>query len=481
MPKDKKSKINKIEELRKILDDPNDPEIKKLKPKDSENLELIRRKLIARMPSKKDYEKSSESFVKKYDKLKSKTDVSKIEKRSSIPETTKIVPTKQAIHIEKKPIDRDTRDDEDLYEIEKIDYSEPEFLEVITKEPTKPIHEKEAISEKLLPIDKKDEMVIFKKIKSFDEIQIYHPISIFEMWIFTVTISIVAISGLFLMRDWLFLNFGVYGEKLIPTPPGFQNIHIWFGFVVAIFGLMHLGIHVFSKQKDILPKQTLRDFKAFLHSATYLINFTRKEDFGTSDRFNGRQRIVYLALVYILGLTILTGFLYFNDILSTDLSIVHVIPAGLSIIVLLFHFLITLRNHDKIALKGAFVSGKLPLWYVRKNHPIWYEKIMKRRDSTINTIPHFINSRFNFLFSKNMNNTSNAILKFSLLFNDSPDIEQIEKIAHKIQATTQPEILKRIIEFAEQLDDETIEENKEESSEINDKNKVNSTEAKNEK
>jgi len=269
---------------------------------------------------------------------------------------------------------------------------------------------------------------------SSDKIQIYKPITIIEMWAFTLIIGIVAVSGLFLMRDWLFLNFGIYGDKFIPTPAGTLNIHIWFGFAFAVLGLFHLAIHIFSKNKDILPKQTLRDFKAFLHSGMYLIGFARREEYQASGRFSGRQRITYLALVYILGLATLTGFIYYTDLLSPDLALVHILPAGLSIMVLLFHFLITIRKHDTVALRCAFIDGKIPRWYARKNNPIWY----KEREATIDRVPRPITSQTN---DTSIEGESNL------------NAEDIEAITNKLQANVSPNELKRIIELAEELND----------------------------
>ena len=62
-----------------------------------------------------------------------------------------------------------------------------------------------------------------KGLLSSDKIQIFKPVTIIEIWAFTVIIFIVAISGLFLLRDWLFLNFGIYGDSY--TEAIIKNTH----------------------------------------------------------------------------------------------------------------------------------------------------------------------------------------------------------------------------------------------------------------
>lgn len=471
MSKGKKAKINKMEKLRQILDNPYEPKIKKLISKDDKNLELVRRKLSGESSISKNHT-SSEFLAKKSDSLKPKVAIRQKEEKITPPEIRKLEPDERIKDV------KGESPKEDLYEVKKTDVSKPEFLKVKTKEVSKETPPEKIIRKETPPLDRKDKMVVFQEIGTdkiyretrrgipySDKIQMYRPITIIEIWAFTLILGVVAISGLFLMRDWLFLNFGVYGDKFIPTPAATQNIHIWFGFAFAILGLFHLAIHIFSKKKDILPKQALRDFKAFLHSGMYLIGLSRREGYGTSGRFYGRQRIIYLALVYILGLTALTGFLYYLNFLSEDLVIVHVIPAGLSIMVLLFHFLITIRKHDTIALKGAFVTGKLPRWYVRKNHPIWYEKMRGERESTLEELPDSTTARTNKTMIEGGNRLTNAVFKFALLFNACPDEEDIKDITKELQITIPLDELERIIELAEGLKDEPEEESKQDAKE----------------
>lgn len=483
MLKGKKSKMKKMEKLRLILDNPYDPKIKKFFSKDDKNLEIIHRRILGKS-SISTTQASSESLAKKPKEIEpSITVYKKIENETKL-KTKQFEVTKQA------------SDTEDLYDVENVIIPKPEFSEIKVKEITKEVElekkldekeeniievvpefeKSEKITETFTPLEKiitrepsyiddKGKKTVFKEaeideiyrreaIPYPDRIQIYKPITIIEMWAFTFTLGVVAVSGLFLLRDWLFLNFGVYGNKLIPTPIDTQNIHIWFGLLFTTIGLIHISAHIFSKKKDILPKKTLRDFKAFLHSGMYLIGLARREDYESSSIFYGRQRITYLALVYILGLTVLTGLFNYLNILSNDLILVHIIPAGLGIMVLLFQFLITIRKHDITSLKCAFISGKLPRWYVKKNHPIWYKKIMAERESILETSPNSLSTQTNKTLMEGGSNLNNAVFKFAQLLNDQPDEEDIKTIIRELQANLPSDELKRIIELAEELKDE---------------------------
>ncbi len=292
---------------------------------------------------------------------------------------------------------------------------------------------------------------IKKIIKTFDKIRIYHPITVLEIWLFTITLGAIAISGLFLIRDWLFSNFGIYGKIYIPTPKITLDIHIWFGFLLIIIGLFHVVFHFLLKnQKDILPKRTSSDFKSFLHSGMYLIGLARRENYEESSKFNGRQRIVYAALVYILGLSIISGVIYYFNFILDDLLIVHIIPSGLSIMVLLFHVLITIRNHDLISLKAAFFTGTLPIWYIRKKYKIWYKKLISEQKNRFQK--QITKNYSNKELSKQKNDLSNAISKFFHLIDENIDEKQLNIISNKIKKSYDSVELNRIIELSNQFD-----------------------------
>ncbi len=485
MDKDKKSKINKMEKLRRILDNPYDPNIKKLISKEDINLETVRRKLSGKTSESLDKqyddpEKTVEGHVKKEEKglTKQVTDTKKDIDKGDLIEVEKVVGTKpEFVEVKSEEITKKA-EPEIKSEKEEKDFKEPTESLKIEKKTETQITQEITPKEETKTGDKKEKIINFKTadrdeiywktkkgLLSSDKIQIYKPLTIIEIWAFTIIIFIVVISSLFLLRDWLFLNFGIYGDKFITTPKGILNVHIWGSMIFIILGVIHLAIHIFSKDKEILPKKTVQDFKSFLHSGIYLIGFARQEDYRTSGRFSGRQRITYIALVYILGLAAITGVLFYINLLSHDISLVHIIPGGISIMVLLFHFLITLRKHDIVGLRCAFIDGKIPRGYARKKSPIWFKDINKKREITINKIPYSFQNQGINISTEDKTNLNNALLKFALLLNENPDEEDIKIITNRLKTLVSPEELKRIIELAEELDDKPEEKNKQDSKE----------------
>ena len=105
MSKGKKSKINKMEKLRQILDNPYDPKIKKSISKDNENLESIRQRLSGE-PSKADMKHALDDILsKKYGSLKPKVAVHTKKEKIVQPKTKQFEVTEQASDVKDKPFD----------------------------------------------------------------------------------------------------------------------------------------------------------------------------------------------------------------------------------------------------------------------------------------------------------------------------------------------------------------------------------------
>ena len=279
-----------------------------------------------------------------------------------------------------------------------------------------------------------------KPIQGASLITQYSPIARLEIWLFTLSIAIVTISGLFLLRDWLFSSLGVYGDVFIPTPSGSKTIHLCSGGMLVVISLFHILIHLRSKDRSLLPVNTMRDLKSFLHSGMYMIGISRREERGTQGKFNGRQRIVYICLAYIMGLAMITGFLYYFGILGHSVALVHVIPGGLTFMVVLFQFLMMIRNHDAIRLKATFITGKLPMWYIRRNKPLWYEELRPARVES--TKQKGISGK---------DELTRAVTKFTLLFDDMPNDKVIKAITEELKAKVGKDDRKLIVELANEL------------------------------
>ena len=93
MAQDKKTKVKDIETLRKILDELNDPSIKKTIPKDNRNLDSIRKRLSGdTAKAKTAYVSSSEFLSKRPDSLEPRVTVHKNEEETKQPDMKQIKP-----------------------------------------------------------------------------------------------------------------------------------------------------------------------------------------------------------------------------------------------------------------------------------------------------------------------------------------------------------------------------------------------------
>ena len=169
MTQDKKPKKNDIEKLRMILDSPSDPKVRKIVAKHEKNLESIRERLSGE-PSKTKMKYTTSDLLKKSDSLEPRVVIHEKEEE--------VVPSEIELHIpeqqkeESKDDDADLQDlfdAEDLYEVEKVDVSEPEFLEVKPKEMGKVFEKIPVETEEPLPTLIQEEKEPTKEVHEKEE------------------------------------------------------------------------------------------------------------------------------------------------------------------------------------------------------------------------------------------------------------------------------------------------------------------------
>jgi thiosulfate reductase cytochrome b subunit len=142
----------------------------------------------------------------------------------------------------------------------------------------------------------------------------------------------------------IYHEWGIIGGIIIPTPDNASSSHILLGFILIILGIAHMAIHAGQKKSGLIMKYPLKDFKEFLHSLFYLIGFAKREEQTGGERYNGRQRMVYLALVYMLGLSAISGVSMFiidsDGFFMTMFKLTHILANIVIVLVLLFHLVI---------------------------------------------------------------------------------------------------------------------------------------------
>ena len=141
MSREKKSKVDDLVKLRKILDNSSDPSIKTMISPDEKALDSVRRRLAGDTLKTKP---QLDSFFRSFDSLEPKvtvhskiavspqliTPLPKFEPSTTLPEFELVSPSTSARSIPSQELSFTA---EELYEVEKVDVLLPEFLEVTPK------------------------------------------------------------------------------------------------------------------------------------------------------------------------------------------------------------------------------------------------------------------------------------------------------------------------------------------------------------
>jgi len=169
MTQDKKPKKNDIEKLRMILDSPSDPKVRKIVAKHEKNLESIRERLFGE-PSKTKIKYTTSDLLKKSDSLEPRVVIHEKEEEVVPSEIELRIPEQQKEESKDDDADlQDLFDAEDLYEVEKVDVPEPEFLEVKPKEMEKVFEKTPVETEEPLPIPMQEEKEPTKEVHDKEE------------------------------------------------------------------------------------------------------------------------------------------------------------------------------------------------------------------------------------------------------------------------------------------------------------------------
>jgi cytochrome b subunit of formate dehydrogenase len=222
------------------------------------------------------------------------------------------------------------------------------------------------------------------KMRSESEIKRYGKIVVLEHWLMMIFLVPLALTGLFMVRDWFVHEFHIHGaENYIPTPSYASDFHLYAAIGLLIVGAIHLVVHAGQKEKPILPKNTMVEFKSALYSLMYLVFLTKKPERGSGEKYRKSQRIFYGFTIYVLGLGAITGFLVWASILGEHMVIAHIVAGVLVLLVGVHRIVFEIRRHDKVAIRCIGFTGTMPEWYVKKNHRAWYEEMVGREISEI--------------------------------------------------------------------------------------------------
>jgi cytochrome b subunit of formate dehydrogenase len=125
----------------------------------------------------------------------------------------------------------------------------------------------------------------------------------------------------------------------------------------------------------MLPKDLMADFQATVHALRYVLFISTWDEKGASGKYRGNQRLTYVITFYAIALAAITGGIalggWWGDVGTT----LHVVAAIMVLLVSAFRIVYLLKKRDWIAWRSILVTGRMPAWYVRENHPVWYEQL----------------------------------------------------------------------------------------------------------
>ncbi len=215
-----------------------------------------------------------------------------------------------------------------------------------------------------------------KKGRAVEEIKRYDGKVIGAHWVFLILFIPFLYTGLLLFRDWFEHTYHIHGINYIfPSWEGIETWHVYLGIGVLVVGLVHILMHIGQKEKPILPKNVGADLGANIHNILYIFHMAPSAERGAGEKYKRHQRMTYVATVYCLILSAITGLWLWSGWWEDIGIIMHVI-AGLLIVFLSgYRILSLIRRHDAIALRSIFVKGTMPAWYVKKHHFLWYREL----------------------------------------------------------------------------------------------------------
>ena len=195
-------------------------------------------------------------------------------------------------------------------------------------------------------------------------------------WLFIIAFIPLLYTGLLLFRDWFASEFHVHGiHYLLPTFEGTLTVHIYTGVGVLVVGLVHVLLHIGQREKPILPKNVGIDLGSSIHNILYIFHMVRKQERGAGDKYRGNQRMTYVAFAYCLSLSGLTAVLARLHVLGDVGTLLHACAGVLIIFLSLYRILTLIRRHDGVAMRCILATGRMPVWYVRRNHFLWYRQL----------------------------------------------------------------------------------------------------------
>ena len=230
---------------------------------------------------------------------------------------------------------------------------------------------------------KKGDKLIFEE-NGQKVVRKYRLSTIISHWIMIISVFALIFTGAITLINKIIDYINLF-ELTIPQVPYRESLHVIFGFFL-LFGALFVIFTRTIDLKEIMFGKFIRSFGGFFRSILYIIGFDKRLESGDIKKFYAYQRMSFVLIGFALWILILSGIVLFinaspdssiNQTFIGSVRMLHMIGALLIILLMLYHIVIIIRRFDRLAVRCMFIDGKLPLWYVKKNHHLWYQELLE--------------------------------------------------------------------------------------------------------
>ncbi|QJR09281.1 Formate dehydrogenase, cytochrome b556(fdo) subunit [Usitatibacter rugosus] len=190
-------------------------------------------------------------------------------------------------------------------------------------------------------------------------------------WLVAICFVLAALSGLALLHPAMFWLTGLFGGG-----PWTRILHPFIGLAMAL-GFLFLALH-FAGENHVneSDKQWMRQWRDVVDN--------REDRLPEVGRYNAGQKVLFWALVILMLILVVTGFMFWRPWFAHLLPIwavrgatlLHSIAAVLLIICIIVHVYAAIWVKGSMrAMMQGWVSGR----WARRHHAAWYRQVTKDR------------------------------------------------------------------------------------------------------
>ncbi len=202
-------------------------------------------------------------------------------------------------------------------------------------------------------------------------------------WLIIITFIPLALTGIMLLRDWIYDEFQILGGSgFLAAFDGAIDVHIYTGITLIIIGYLHFMFHMRQKELPILSKHPSRDMRSTLHTILYIFFLASRDERGSQGKYKENQKVGYVATIFTLGLSGITAFIIYIDVLGEMAVLLHILAGVLVLIVFVYRMVYLMRRFESAPVKCIMTNGKIPVWYAKKHHLTWYKQILTKGEKS---------------------------------------------------------------------------------------------------